>query len=298
VVGDVPTRRFLDRVDVYRRDVERRRFAGESPVVRPSRAGRRAFEAAVAVIAAERLHGLVELDGDAVSPTEDRAADELSEGLRGLSSWSFTVASRHLTAAADLARLPGLQQQVSLARALERLCRDVLYTEPGGRWGGAELGVLALLPTLDRIRPDELDFCRDETWRLAGAWAETADDEAVRAGWTLARARAAARDGGRETELAWLLRLYRRHAARLNGDDYLDAEVRRVEALFRLLLPGVDEAQRAELEKLAADAWPADFRPALVAMLSTTLGADLVAIASRFAIRIFRTTAPAEGGSA
>ena len=297
MAGDAPTRRFLDRVDAYRREVERRRFAGDSPLVRPAARGRRAFEAAAAAVAAERLHGLVELEGEALSPTEDLAADELSEGLRSLANLSFGLASRHLAAAADLARLPRLQQQVSLARALDRLCRDVLYTEPGARWGGADLSVLALVPTLDLISPEEAGFYRDEARRLTTAWTAAAADEATRAGWALARARAVARDGGRETELAWLLRVYRRHAALLPGDDYLGATVRKAEAVFRLLLPGVDEAERADLEALAADAWPADLRPALIAAVGTVLQADVLAVSTRFALRIYRTTTAIEGGS-
>ncbi|HET9014983.1 MAG TPA: hypothetical protein VFN57_05265 [Thermomicrobiaceae bacterium] len=294
----MPTRRFLDRVDSYRRDVERRRFGGDSPRLRPVGRGRRGLEVAAAVVAAERLRGVLELDGEAISPTEDLAADELDDGLRALANWSFTVASRHLIAAADLALLPRLQQRVSLARALERLCHDVVSIDPEGRWSGVDTAASSLLATLDLVPDDEVAFYREEIVRLADAWAAARRDDVSRAGWGLARSRAAARDGARETELAWQLRLYRRYADRLDPDDYLVAEVRRAEALFRLLLPDVDESARPDLEALAGDAWPADLRPALVAAVGALLEVDLSAVASRFALRIYRTTASVDGGRA
>lgn len=294
IAAEEPTRRFLERVSAYRQEIERRRFAGDDPVVRPKRRG--ALEAAAAVLAAERLRGLLDLGAGPIGPAEDLAAEELYGALRALTGWDFSLARRRLELASQYARLPSLQQQVSLGRVLHHLCRAVFFTEPGERWDGAERAVLDLIPTLDRIPADEAAFYRHEAARLAGVWMGAAEDNARWTGWALARARGAAREGGREAELAWLLRAYRRNAGKLKADQYLEASIGRAEALFRLLLPDLSDDERQRHEAAAADARERDLFPMLVAALNHALDADVMQLSNGFALMIYR--APVAGNGA
>lgn len=298
IADEAATARFFERVATYQREIERRRFGGEAPVVRPR--PRRVFEAAAAVVAAERLHGVVQLDDEtAVSPTEDLAADELYGALRALAVWDFGRARSRLETAGSLAYLPHLQQQISLARGLYHVSRAVFVSEPRvqDKWAGEERAVLDLLPTLDRLPPGAAEFYGQEVQRLVATWEEARTDDLAWTGWALARARGASRDGGRETQLAWLLRVYRRHAERLAGDSHLTALVEEAEALFRLLLPGVTDEERSALETQSALAWPRDLFPALVASLNRSLGVDVLEVSNRFALMIYRAPSVAEGVS-
>ena len=118
IADEDATRRFFARVQSYRDAVERRRFGGENPDVQPARRRPQPVETAAAAIAAERLHGVLNLNGERVSTGEDLAVGQLDAALRALATWDFALASQCLDTAAALARVPRIQQQVSLVRGL------------------------------------------------------------------------------------------------------------------------------------------------------------------------------------
>ncbi len=247
-----------------------------------------AEEVAAAAIAAERLGGLLRLDGRAISPAEDLAAAELDAGLRALSNWDIRLARWRLALAAGYAHLPEQQQRVSLARALAQTVRDLLYEPPGRPRVKPEAPVLMLLPTLDRLPREELDFYAEEAKRLARLWRQAGKDDLLWSGWALARARVTLRDGEPDAALAWLLRIYRRNRARLPADDPLERLVRPAEASVLLLLPLAEGQDEAELRKLAEDASPHDLLVATVATLSQVWNTDLLQVSDRFALVLFQ----------
>lgn len=276
----------MARVNRYRESVGQQRFAGEDPVVYPASSA--AEEVAAAAIAAERLGGLLRLDGRAISPAEDLAAAELDAGLRALANWDIRLARWRLALAAGYAHLPEQQQRVSLARALAQTVRDLLYELPGRPRVKPEAPVLMLLPTLDRLPREELDFYAEEAKRLARLWRQAGKDDLLWSGWALARARVTLRDGEPDAALAWLLRIYRRNRARLPADDPLERLVRPAEASVRLLLPLAEGQDEAELRKLAEDASPHDLLVATVATLSQVWNTDLLQVSDRFALVLFQ----------
>jgi len=275
-------------VSRYRESVGQRRFAGEDPVVHPE--SKAPAEVAAAAIAAERLGGLLRLDGQAISPAEDLAAAELDAALRALANWDLRLARWRLAIAAEHAHLPEQQQRVSLAQALAQTVRDVLYEQPGQPRVKPEAPVVDLVPTLDKLPPEELDFYASEAKRLAELWREASRDDLLWTGWALARTRAVVRDGEPDAALAWLLRIYRRNRARLSGDDYLERLVRRAEATFRLLLPLAEGEDEIELRKLAEDASPHDLLVTTVATLSQVWETDVVQVSNRFALVLYQRT--------
>ncbi len=290
LVDPEATGSFVARVNRYRESVGHRRFAGEDPVVYPE--SKAPAEVAAAAIAAERLGGLLRLDSQAISPAEDLAAAELDAGLRALANWDVRLARWRLAIAAGYAHLAEQQQRVSLARALAQTVRDLLYEPPGRPRVKPEAPVLMLLPALDRLPREELDFYAEEAKRLAELWREASRDDLLWSGWALARTRVSLRDGEPDAALAWLLRIYRRNRARLPADDPLERLVRPAEATFRLLLPLADGEDEAELRKLAEDASPHDLLVATVATLSQVWGTDLLQVSDRFALVLYQQPEP------
>ncbi len=275
-----------------------RRFAGEDPVVEPTRVRRVADalrEGAVAALTAERAGGLLRLDGALLAPAEDLVRDELDEAYRALAVWDLRAAAMALQRAARLARFPEHQQRIALGWALYRLVRDVLQSVPGEgddrqkkeRTLPSVRVVRELLARLDQLPPEERDFYAAEVDRLAAVWREAATDERAWCAWALLRARVAIlRDQGTETALAWLLRLAQRAglAERADDPDGLATLLRRARAVFALLA-GAPADEEEEL--LAAEASPRDLFRALVATLTAAWGEDALALTHRFALALY-----------
>ena len=305
IADEDATRRFFARVQSYRDAVERRRFGGENPDVQPARRRPQPVETAAAAIAAERLHGVLNLNGERVSTGEDLAVGQLDAALRALATWDFTLASQCLDTAAALARVPRIQQQVSLVRGLAGVAGAVFYRRPApkpdNRRAARDLGDLVrsfaedLLARLDLLDAAEKDFYAAEARRLAGLGRGMDDDDLLWTAWALVRARTALRCTDKEGGLAWLLRAYTRNAARLDGDDTtLRAAVDGAAAAFRLLLTA-DGEEREALERQATAVRPYDVMTVLVVALSRAYGADLTEVGNRFAIMIYRSPALVEG---
>ena len=277
---------FLARVDRYRERIGRERFAGEDPVVSPLSPA--AEEVAAAAIAAERVGGLLRLDSRTISPAEDLAASELDAALRALANWDVRLARWRLALAAGYAHLPEQQQRVTLARALAQTVRDLLYEPPGRSRLKPEAPVVALVPALDRLPQDELEFYVEEARRLSGLWRQAGEDDLLWSGWALTRVRVILRDGEPDAALAWLLRIYRRNRLRLPAGDPIERLVRRAEASFRLLLPLASGEGEDTLRELAEEASPHDLLAAMVAALSQAWNTDVLLVSDRFALVLYQ----------
>ena len=277
---------FLARVGQYRERIGRERFAGEDPVVSPLSLA--AEEVAAAAIAAERVGGLLRLDSRMISPAEDLAATELDAALRALANWDVRLARWRLALAAGYAHLPAQQQRVSLARALAQTVRDLLYERPGHPRVKPEVPVVALVPALDRLPRDELEFYAGEARRLGELWRQAGKDDLLWSGWALARVRVTLREGEPDAALAWLLRIYRRNRLRLPDDDPIERLVQRAEAVFRLLLPLGSTEDEDKLRSLAEEASPHDLLVATVAALSQVWNTDVLLVSDRFALVLYQ----------
>ncbi len=292
------TEQLLAEVAARVEGLRSRRFAGEDPVIEPKRVRRVADalrEGAVATLTAERLGGLLRLDGALLAPAEDLARDELDEAYRALTVWDLRAAAMALQRAARLARFPEHQQRIALGWALYRLVRDVVQSVPGEgddkrkRTLPSVRVVRELVARLDQLPREERDFYADEAERLAAAWREAATDERAWCAWALLRARVAIlREQGTETALAWLLRLAQRAglAERADDPEGLTTLLRRARAVFALLA-GASADEEEELRGLAAEASPRDLFRALVAALTAAWGEDALASTHRFALALY-----------
>lgn len=218
VVGDKTREEAAEaltaRVSAVRRGIERRRFAGDDPVVELAPRMSRA-EIVAQVLAAERAGAALTLDDTRFNPGEDLAEDALRGAIGALRSWSFAAARARLDEAAQRAHDPALQQRVALFKALVRLVSALIYTpfDEKLRGGVADLADLdAVLGGLDRLPTAEVLHYRDEADRLINLRdAAARGDDYLDAAWTLLRARLAMGAGQDEAAILWLLRLAARH---------------------------------------------------------------------------------------
>jgi hypothetical protein len=281
------TWRVLDLVRERVQALNAARFSGEDPVVRPKGRGG-PIEVAVATLAAERSHGLLELKGSIISPTEDLAIAALDAGLRALTTWDVPEANWYLATAVQYARLPETQQRVGLAQELSLFLASLLDTDPETLSGRppVERRVLALLDTLDRLPEEERLFYRVEVQRLVDLWwsiragssQDSADREAAIAwtAWQFLQARLAIRHGARLDALVTLLRITQRHLHIIGT------------SIQALLFPFFPEVQPRSGRSHEGAVHPGELQEALLTLLSQYYERDLTMQISRFSLALYQ----------
>ncbi|CAA9585164.1 MAG: hypothetical protein AVDCRST_MAG88-3829 [uncultured Thermomicrobiales bacterium] len=272
------------RVSAVRREIERRRFAGDDPVVELA-ARMPGAEVVARVLAAERTGAALTVDGARFNPAEDLAEEALRGAIGALRSWSFAVARVRLDEAAERAHDPALQQRAALFKALLRLVSALVYTPLDEKpRGGADLADLdAVLGGLDRLPAAEQLHYRDEADRLLNLRdAAARGDNYLDAAWTLLRARLAMSAGQDEAAILWLLRLAARHAPALapgpNAEapylaELLDRARARLLAMIGHPAP-VAEGKAAPAAAETKAVRPGELSQALAARLGAILGRD------------------------
>lgn len=279
------------RAERARRQIERRRFAGEDPVVDLSpRLGK--ADIVARVLAAERAGALLALDGARFNPREDLAEVALRAAIGALRGWSFAAARGRLDEAGERAHDPALQQRVALFKALTRLLSALIYTpleeKPRGGLGDLD-GVIA---GLDRLTAEERLHYRDEADRLLNL-RETAagGDPFLAAAWTLIRARLALAAGQDEAAIVWLLHLAARHVPAATAppggaEGYLGTLLGRARAHLLARIGVADPAGPEDGTALAKNGapHPRELSNALVAHLSDAFGRDLARGTELFAL--------------
>lgn len=289
-----------ERVTAIRREVERRRFAGDDPelALRPRLAQ---AEIVALTLAAERAGAALTLGDVRYHPGADLAEGALDEAIAALRTWGFGAARARLDEAARRAVDPVTQQRVALFKALVRHLSAIIYVPLGEK---LRLGLPDLdeaLAGLDRLPRAEIVHYRDEIDRLlALREAAAGGDPFLAAAWTTIRAQLAINTGQDEAALIWLLRLAaaRRLGPEGGGTGYLVELIERARAQILALIAPLAEGE-------AAPAAPEAVRPrelfnALVARLGVDLGRDLGQGSTRFALTEYVPTdlAPTEEGAA
>lgn len=276
-------REIDERVAALRREVERRRFAGDDPdvalVPRLTQA-----EIVARTLAAERAGAVLTIGAVRYRPGADLAEAALIEAVAALRSWSFGAARARLDEAARRVDDPAAQQRAALFKALTRHLSAVIYVPLGEklRLGLAEFDEAAagldLLPAAERRHyRDELD--RLLTLREAAAGGEPF----LAAAWTLLRAQLALGAGQDEAALVWLLRLAaaRRLGDEGGGEGYLVALIARARAHILATITPVAAGEAAALPEAVR---PRELFNALVARLGVDLGRDLAHGLTYFAL--------------
>lgn len=235
---------FLELIATERLNLAKARFAGNDPTA-AGPAGKTGSRTVARVLAADREGALVKAGDTVVNPAEDRAEEALQRAINGLSRWQLDTVSRDLNDVATLSRSLVRQQRASVIRALMRLVRALIWTEPGGRLRPEDAAVRTLLRGLDVLSENEKQHYEREVVRLVGHWrAAASDDEAWRA-WGLLRGQLAMRTGADESTMAWALRTWERQSEEdREADDGLRALLDNARLLFATLagLPPPEDA--------------------------------------------------------
>jgi hypothetical protein len=289
-----------ERVAAIRREVERRRFAGDDPdlALRPRLAQ---AEIVALTLAAERAGAALTIGDVRYHPGADLAEGALDEAIAALRTWGFGAARARLDEAARRAVDPVTQQRVALFKALVRHLSAIIYVPLGEK---LRLGLPDLdeaLAGLDRLPRAEIVHYRDEIDRLlALREAAAGGDPFLAAAWTTIRAQLAINTGQDEAALVWLLRLAvaRRLGPEGGGTGYLVELIERARAQILALIAPLAEGEAAPSAPEAVR--PRELFNALVARLGVDLGRDLGQGSTRFALTEYVPTdlAPTEEGAA
>jgi hypothetical protein len=276
-----------ERLSAAMRAIERERFAGADPavVVPPDAVP---AEIAARVLAAERLHAVLLLDGVPFNPGEDLAEAALRRAFAALHSWSFAAARVHLDEAATRSHDAVTQQRATLLKALTRLLSAIVYVPLHEKLRVGLAGFDEDVSGLDRLTGEEHLHYRDEADRLLNLReAAAAGDSFVGATWTLLRAQVAMAAGQDEAALLWLGRLAARNLPpeQVAGADeeYLATLLvnTRHYLLAMLTPPDLEAAPVAPAEAVR----PRELFNALAARLSAAWERDLAANLAVFAPR-------------
>jgi hypothetical protein len=283
-----------------KRQIERRRFAGDDPVVALTpRLGQ--AEIVARTLAAERAGAALTIGELRYNPGEDLAEAAIRSALGALRSHSFAAARVRLDEAAERAHDPESQQRISLLKALTRHLSALIYVplHEKLRLGLADLDEtlrgLDLLPAAERLHfRDEID--RLLTLREAAA----GGDPFLDATWILVRAQLAISAGQDEAALLWLLRLAARFTDAAPGDTTPDGYLADLIARSRqqiLTMIGLPPTPLAEGAKPPESVRPRELFNALTARLSTDLGRDVMQGMGFFAMREYVGAEIADEGS-
>lgn len=279
-----------ERVTAIRREVERRRFAGDDPelALRPRLAQ---AEIVALTLAAERAGAALTIGDVRYHPGADLAEGALDEAIAALRTWGFGAARARLDEAARRAVDPVTQQRVALFKALVRHLSAIIYVPLGEK---LRLGLPDLdeaLAGLDRLPRAEIVHYRDEIDRLlALREAAAGGDPFLAAAWTTIRAQLAINAGQDEAALVWLLRLAaaRRLGPEGGGTGYLVELIERARAQILALIAPLAEGEAAPSAPEAVR--PRELFNALVARLGVDLGRDLGQGLTRFALTEYAPT--------
>jgi hypothetical protein len=281
-----------------KRQVERRRFAGDDPVVALTpRLGQ--AEIVARTLAAERAGAALTIGEVRYNPSEDLAEVAIRSAVGALRSQSFAAARVRLDEAAERAQEPESQQRISLFKALTRHLSALIYVplHEKLRLSLADLDEtlrgLDLLPAAERLHyRDEID--RLLTLREAAAGGDPFLDTA----WILVRAQLAMSAGQDEAALLWLLRLAARLSPTTPGtaapDGYLtDLTARAQQHILTMI--GLPPSPPDEGAKPPESVRPREFLNALTERLSTDLGRDVTQGMGFFALREYVGAEIADG---
>lgn len=268
------------RVEEFRQQIARERFAGGDPVVAlsPDLAPE---EMAARTLAAERAHALLALGDARHNPGEDLADEALRAAIGALRAWGFAAARARLDEAAERSHDPVAQQRITLFKALTRHLAALVHTPLADKLRLTLADLDEASRPLDLLDPAERLHYRDELDRLlALREAAAKGDPALRAAWVLLRAQIAMAAGQDEAALLWLLHLAAGHAA--PADPYLADLLARARAgIAALLDPPGDAANAAERPDPVR---PRELFNALAARLGADLGRDVVQAMNQFAL--------------
>ena len=282
-----------------KRQVERRRFAGDDPVValtpRLSQA-----EIVARTIAAERAGAALTIGEVRFNPSEDLADAAIRGAIGALRGHSFAAARARLDEAAERASDPAGQQRISLFKALTRHLSALIYVPLGEK---VRLGLADLDETLrglDLLPPAERLHYRDEIDRLLTLReAAAGGDPFLDAAWTLARAQLSLNAGQDEAALLWLLRLAARARPAASdaapADGYLADLIARARAQI-LTMIGAPPTPAGESAKPPEPVRPRELFNALAARLGADLGRDVLQGIGFFALTEYVATDLADEG--
>ncbi len=287
------------RMAAIRREVERRRFAGDDPelVLKPRLAQ---AEIVALTLAAERAGTALTIGELRYHPGADLAEEALHEAVAALRTWGFSAARGRLDEAARRAVDPPTQQRATLFKALIRHFSAIIYVplHEKLRLGLADLD--EAMQGLDLLPRAEFVHYRDEIDRLIALREAAAEgDPFLAAAWTLIRAQLAINGGQDEAALLWLLRLAAAHRLGPEGGStgYLVELVERARAQLLATIVPLAEGETAPDTPEAVR--PRELFNAIVARLGADLGRDLTQGLGRFTLTEYTPTdlAPTAGGA-